>query len=32
VAVDLDVLDVEQVPVHHRDVAEFHHGSSSSWR
>jgi hypothetical protein len=30
VTADLDVLDVEQVPVHHRDVPELHHASSRS--
>jgi hypothetical protein len=30
VTADLDVLDVEQMPVHHRDVTELHHVSSSS--
>src|SRR5262249_57405430 len=29
-ATNLDVLDIEQVPVDHRDVAELHHSSSSS--
>src|SRR5262249_44684047 len=30
VATDLDVLDIEQMPVHHRYVTELHHQSSSS--